>query len=109
MNAEPPAQLPPVGIRLRRKPNKFPSLVHDRHLAPWHGWPPCSLVHAYDDVSAMSPNTRRVCLRAVHLFRPSTTLTHNNKQDVDARQIRAFTPVFDGLWPGMTEIAYAAF
>ena len=23
-------------------------------------------------------------------------------KDVDARHIRAFTPVFDGLWPGMT-------
>jgi hypothetical protein len=24
------------------------------------------------------------------------------KEGVDARHIRAFTPVFDGLWPGMT-------
>jgi hypothetical protein len=27
-------------------------------------------------------------------------------KDVDARHIRAFTPVFDGLWPGMTKREY---
>jgi hypothetical protein len=29
---------------------------------------------------------------------------HLSKEDVDARNIRAFTPVFDGLCPGMTEL-----
>ena len=29
-------------------------------------------------------------------------LTIRCLKDVDARHIRAFTPVFDGLWPGMT-------
>jgi hypothetical protein len=33
---------------------------------------------------------------AIHDFAEKT------KEDVDARHIRAFTPVFDGLWPGMT-------
>src|ERR1700737_832237 len=27
-------------------------------------------------------------------------------KDVDAGHIRAFTPVFDGLWPGMTECGF---
>src|SRR5689334_5801213 len=32
---------------------------------------------------------------AIHVFLAKA-------EDVDARHIRAFTPVFDGLWPGMT-------
>ncbi len=35
---------------------------------------------------------------AIHDF-----LSYFEKQDVDARDIRAFTPVFDGLCPGMTD------
>jgi hypothetical protein len=34
---------------------------------------------------------------AIHVF-----ANIDASQDVDARHIRAFTPVFDGLWPGMT-------
>jgi hypothetical protein len=30
------------------------------------------------------------------------------KKDVDARHLRAFTPVFDGLWPGMTALILLA-
>ena len=46
MNPEPPAQLAPVRSFLHREPYKLPSLLHNRHLLPWHGWPPCSRFHA---------------------------------------------------------------
>jgi hypothetical protein len=36
------------------------------------------------------------------LSRPSTPYFDYTPKDVDARHTRAFTPVFDGLWPGMT-------
>src|SRR5262245_15933065 len=39
MYPEPPAQLPPVRSLLHRQPNKLTPLIHDRHLAPRHGWP----------------------------------------------------------------------
>ena len=39
MDPEPPAQLPPVRPFLHCKPHKLAPLVHDRHLAPRHGWP----------------------------------------------------------------------
>ena len=59
MNLEPPAQLAPVCPLLHRKLNKLTPLVHDRHLLPRHGWPPWQPNPCNDDVSAMSPNTRR--------------------------------------------------
>ena len=65
MNPEPPAQLAPVRPFLQRQSNKLTPLVHDRHLAPRHGWPPCKPNPCDDDVSVMSPNTRRGCLRAI--------------------------------------------
>ncbi|MNC88224.1 hypothetical protein D3C83_40190 [compost metagenome] len=40
MNTEPPTKLPPVRPLLHRKPYKLSSLIHYRHLAPWHGRPP---------------------------------------------------------------------
>jgi hypothetical protein len=33
---------------------------------------------------------------------------NDRKEDVDARPERAFTPVFDGLWPGMTNQSLAS-
>src|SRR4051794_18908098 len=59
MDSEPAAELPPVSPFLHRKPHELPSLFHNRHLAPWHGWPPIRQIHALSNVSAMSPNTRR--------------------------------------------------
>jgi hypothetical protein len=56
---EPAAQLPPVCPFLHCKPHKLSSLLHHRHLAPRHGWPPNRQIHALSNVSAMSPNTRR--------------------------------------------------
>jgi hypothetical protein len=38
----------------------------------------------------------RADVPAIHVF------FDEMKQDVDARQISAFTRVFDALWPGMT-------
>jgi hypothetical protein len=35
---------------------------------------------------------------AMHVF------DDEKQEDVDAPAVRAFTPVFDGLWPGMTEL-----
>src|SRR5438105_6750699 len=87
MNLEPPAQLAPVCPLLHRKLNKLTPLVHDRHLLPRHGWPPWQPNPCNDDVSAMSPNTRRGCLRAIHLSRPSTSLMCGF-EDVDARAKR---------------------
>ena len=69
MDPEPPAQLAPVRPLLRRQPHKLQPLVHPRHLAPWHGWPPRKPNPCNDDVSAMSPNTRRGCLRAIQQAR----------------------------------------
>jgi hypothetical protein len=40
MNPEPPAQFAPVRSFLPRQPDKLTPLVHLRHLAPRHGWPP---------------------------------------------------------------------
>src|SRR5271170_5222206 len=74
MNLEPPAQLPSVHSLLHRKPHKFTPLFHNRHLAPRHGWPPLQPIPCNDDVSVMSPNTRRGCPRAIHSSRPSTPL-----------------------------------
>ena len=37
---EPPAQFPPVRSFLHSQPDKLPSLIHHRHLAPGHGRPP---------------------------------------------------------------------
>jgi hypothetical protein len=40
------------------------------------------------------------------VFAPLVPAIHvwlDMRQIVDVRAIRAFTPVFDGLWPGMTE------
>src|SRR5882672_5866579 len=59
MNTEAPAELPPVGPFLHRKLHELSSLIHNRHLAPWHGWPPNRQIHALSNVSAMSPNTCR--------------------------------------------------
>ena len=59
MNPEPAAQLPPVGSFLHRKLNKLTPLLHDRHLLPRHGSPPSGPNPCNDDVSAMSPDTRR--------------------------------------------------
>lgn len=42
VDAEPPAKLPPVRSFLYRKPDKLPSLIHYRHLAPWHSGLPDS-------------------------------------------------------------------
>ena len=33
---------------------------------------------------------------------PAIHALFRGRKDVDARHKRAFTPVFDGLWPGMT-------
>src|SRR5271155_3241836 len=71
MNLEPPAQLPSVHSLLHRKPHKFTPLFHNRHLAPRHGWPPLQPIPCNDDVSVMSPNTRRGCPRAIQQVRPS--------------------------------------
>src|SRR5262245_21415415 len=46
VDPEPPAQLAPVHPLLHCQPNKLTPLIHDRHLAPRHGWPPCSRIHA---------------------------------------------------------------
>src|SRR5438552_12908937 len=84
MNLEPPAQLAPVCPLLHRKLNKLTPLVHDRHLLPRHGWPPWQPNPCNDDVSAMSPNTRRGCLRAIHLSRPSTSLMPRGYEEMSA-------------------------
>jgi hypothetical protein len=41
---------------------------------------------------------------AIHVLLAGETA----RESVDARHIRAFTPVFDGLWPGMTKLCYFA-
>src|SRR5436190_17506727 len=64
-----PAQLPPVHSLLLGKHHKLPSLVHDRHLSPRHGSPPCSTNPPDFDVSTMSPNTCQSCPRAKHCAR----------------------------------------
>jgi hypothetical protein len=38
---------------------------------------------------------------------PAIHVLLRERKNVDARHIRAFTPVFDGLWPGMTEMTDA--
>src|SRR6202451_3058242 len=40
INPEPSAQLAPVRSFLHCQPDKLTPLVHYRHLAPRHGWPP---------------------------------------------------------------------
>src|SRR3954447_2971581 len=40
VDTESPAKLPPVHSLLHRKPYKLASLIHYRHLAPWHGLGP---------------------------------------------------------------------
>jgi hypothetical protein len=63
VNTEPPAKLPPVRPFLHRKPNKLSPLIHNRHLAPWHGWPPespnpCTIQcvgYVPEHLSVMSP------------------------------------------------------
>src|SRR3954468_18190622 len=84
MNSEPPTQLSPVCPFHTRQLNKLAPLVHDRHLAPRHGSPPWPSNPCHDDVSVMSPNTCRRCLRAVHLSRPSTSC-FLRREVVDAR------------------------
>src|ERR1043166_2912275 len=63
MDTEPAAKPPTVSPFLHRKPHELSSLLHHRHLAPRHGWPPNRQIHALSNVSAMSPNTRRWCPR----------------------------------------------
>src|SRR5262245_35044042 len=62
-------QLPPGYSILPGKHYELSSLVHDRHLSPRHGSPPCSTNPANFDVSTMSPNTRQSCPRAEHFAR----------------------------------------
>ena len=45
MDAETTAQLPPVGTFQHRQTHECFSLLHDRHLLPWHGSPPGLLIH----------------------------------------------------------------
>src|SRR5256885_526700 len=85
MNSEPPTQLSPVCPFHTRQLNKLAPLVHDRHLAPRHGSPPWPSNPCHDDVSVMSPNTCRGCLRAVHLSRPSTSCLPTVLKRRDAR------------------------
>src|SRR5262249_33594270 len=63
------AQLPPVYSLLPSKHHELTSLIHDRHLSPRHGSPPCSTNPADFDVSTMSPNTCQSCPRAEHSAR----------------------------------------
>src|SRR5215212_7916118 len=70
MNPEPPAQFASVRPFLHRQLNKLTSLIQHRHLLPRHGGLP-EPIPCNDDVSVMSPNTRRGCLRAIHLTRAS--------------------------------------
>src|SRR5262245_66629856 len=59
---EPTTQLAPVRSLLHCQPNKLSPLIHDRHLAPRHGWPslaaepmPSRCVgHAPEHLSGMS-------------------------------------------------------
>ena len=71
MNPKPPAQFAPVGTFLHRKPHELSPLVHLRHLFPRHGWPPFRKPNPCKNVSVMSPDNRRGCLRAIHLTRRS--------------------------------------
>ena len=47
----------------RARCNELPTRIHHRHLLPRHGQPPKD-PPPISNVSAMSPNTRRPCLRA---------------------------------------------
>ena len=69
MDPEPSAKLTPVRSLLHRKPHKLTPLIHDRRLLPRHGRPPLQPNPRNDDVSTMSPNTRRSCLQAEHQAR----------------------------------------
>src|SRR5262249_36019712 len=60
MNPSSSTELSPVRPFLHRQPHKLTPLIHDRHLLPWHGWPPKQPNPCNDYVSAMSPNTRRL-------------------------------------------------
>ena len=40
-------------------------------------------------------------------FMPGIHVLETSREDVDGRDIRAFTPVFDGLCPAMTEHFFA--
>src|SRR5690349_5596190 len=68
-DAELLAQLPPVHTFLLGKHYELSSLVHDRHLSPRHGSPPCLTNPADLHVSTMSPNTCQSCPRAKHSAR----------------------------------------
>src|SRR6185312_11692337 len=62
-DAELLAQLPPVYSLLLGQHYELSSLVHDRHLSPRHGSPPCSTNPADFDVSTMSPNSCKLSPR----------------------------------------------
>src|SRR4029077_5905631 len=68
-NPKLPAKRPPVHSLLLGNHHKLSSLVHDRHLSPRHGSPPCSTNPADFDLSTMSPNRCKLCLRAEHCAR----------------------------------------
>src|SRR5690242_2262927 len=92
VNPEPPTQLAPIRPFYARKTHKLTTLVHDRHLVPRHGSPPWQSNPCHDDVSVMSPNTCRGCLRAVHLSRPSRLGTQcPSKRDARVK------PAHDGV------------
>src|SRR5208282_2403800 len=87
MNPEPSTQLPTVHALLHCKSHKLTPLIHNRHLMPRHGWPPLQPIPCNDDVSVMSQNTRRGCLRAKHLTRVS--MRHRGVRDQSVKRFRS--------------------
>src|SRR4051812_1908389 len=80
------AQLPPVHTFLLGKHYELSSLVHDRHLSPRHGSPPCLRNPADLDVSTMSPNRCKSCPRAKHFARnDGASATETSPRHCEAR------------------------
>src|SRR5262249_51212843 len=98
MDPKPSAQIPPVYPLLQRQSNKLSPFIHNRHLSPGHGRPP-KPIPCHNDVSVMSPNTCRGCLRAIHLSRPSTSLKGLAFEVVDARHKAGHDESVFAGWP----------
>src|SRR5260221_14624381 len=71
----PPPHVPP---RLHRQTHKLQPPRHDRRLLPWHDKPSLEDQHARIDVSTMSPNGCKGCLRSIHPRRGGSYPTPNN-------------------------------
>src|SRR4051794_6773197 len=62
--AEPPAKRPDIAALRRRETDELKLRLHLGDLVKRHLRPPCEI----RKVSTMSPNTRPLCLRSVHLL-----------------------------------------